>query len=246
MMESMTKSNNIVKKTDVSSINENTPTEETILLEDVVKLDVTGRRVINGLNLRVYSGEKVRISGGAGSGKTCLVRLISGMDSPDSGKVSVLGHPLYEMNADARAEFRSIHIGLVARYPAFLRRLTVLENVAMPLTLRGLPLSMREKYAKDQLKKLDLSYIAQSRSSQLTMYELQAAAIARALISQQEILLLDDMSADLSIKDKEKMGNLLKEIDKSRDYTILELISGENGILDADRKFNLAKGKVSI
>jgi ABC-type lipoprotein export system ATPase subunit len=246
MMESITKSNNIVKNTDVSSINENLLTEETILLEDVVKLDVTGRRVINGLSLRVYSGEKVRIAGGAGSGKTCLIRLISGMESPDSGKVSVLGHPLYEMNADTRAEFRSIHIGLVSRYPAFLRRLTVLENVAMPLTLRGVSLAEREKYARTQLKKLELLYIAQSRSSQLTMYELQAASVARALVSQPEILLLDDMSADLSIKDKEKMGDLLRGVHKSSGYTILELISGENSILDADRKFSLTKGKVSI
>ena len=246
MMESITKSNNIVKNTDVSSINENPLTEETILLEDVVKLDVTGRKVINGLSLRVYSGEKVRIAGGAGSGKTCLIRLISGMESPDSGKVSVLGHPLYEMNADAKAEFRSIHIGLVSRYPAFLRRLTVLENVAMPLTLRGVSLAEREKYARTQLKKLELLYIAQSRSSQLTMYELQAASVARALVSQPEILLLDDMSADLSIKDKEKMGDLLRGVHKSSGYTILELISGENSILDADRKFSLTKGKVSI
>ncbi len=245
-MESMTKPNNIVKKTDVFNLNVNALTEEAILLDDVIKLDMTGRRVINGLNLRVSEGEIVRITGGAGSGKTCLVRLISGMDSPDSGKVSVLGHPLYEMNADAKAEFRSIHIGLVSRYPAFLRRLTVLENVAMPLTLRGVSLAEREKYARTQLKKLELLYIAQSRSSQLTMYELQAASVARALVSQPEILLLDDMSADLSIKDKEKMGDLLRGVHKSSGYTILELISGENSILDADRKFSLTKGKVSI
>ena len=245
-MESMTKPNNIVKKTDVFNLNVNALTEEAILLDDVIKLDMTGRRVINGLNLRVSEGEIVRITGGAGSGKTCLIRLISGMESPDSGKVSVLGHPLYEMNADAKAEFRSIHIGLVSRYPAFLRRLTVLENVAMPLTLRGVSLAEREKYARTQLKELELLYIAQSRSSQLTMYELQAASVARALVSQPEILLLDDMSADLSIKDKEKMGDLLRGVHKSSGYTILELISGENSILDADRKFSLTKGKVSI
>ncbi|NLB41909.1 MAG: ATP-binding cassette domain-containing protein, partial [Clostridiales bacterium] len=149
-------------------------------------------------------------------------------------------------NADARAEFRGIHIGLVSRYPAFLRRLTVLENVAMPLTLRGVPLAVREKYARTQLKNLELLYIAQSRASQLTMYELQAAAIARALVSQPEILLLDDMSADLSIKDREKIGDLLREVHKSSGYTILELVSGINHVVDADRMFNLANGKVSI
>ncbi|HZK35251.1 MAG TPA: phosphate ABC transporter ATP-binding protein, partial [Bacillota bacterium] len=81
---------------------------------------------------------------------------------------------------------------------------------------------------------------------QLTMYELQAAGIARALASQPGILLLDDMSADLSIKDREKIGDLLREVHKSSGYTILELVSGINHVVDADRMFNLANGKVSI
>ncbi|MDD2502259.1 MAG: ATP-binding cassette domain-containing protein [Clostridia bacterium] len=103
------------------------------LRNTVVKLDMTGRRVINGLNLKVSRGEKIRITGGSGSGKTCLVRLISGMEPPDSGMVSVLGRLIFEMNGDARAEFRSINFGLVSRYPGFLRRLTVLDNAVFLL-----------------------------------------------------------------------------------------------------------------
>lgn len=220
--------------------------EEAILLEDVVKLDGNGRRVINGFSLRIFKGESVGLSGAAGSGKTCLTRLIAGMEPPDSGSITVMGKPIHRMTADAAAKFRNLHIGLVSQYPGFLRRLTVLENVAMPLTLRGVALSTREKAARERLQMLGLLYAAQTRPSQLSLLELQTAAIARALVHRPGILLLDDMEAELSQRDREKIADRLREIRKLEQVTIVALTSSKNSILDTDRMLHLADGKAYI
>ena len=117
---------------------------EIIRLENVIKMLAGNRRAINGVSLTIQAKERVAIHGASGSGKTTLARLIAGMERPSSGRVFVLDKAVHDMDADTAAVFRSRHIGLIARHPAFMENLTVLENVALPLMIRGIPPAQRE------------------------------------------------------------------------------------------------------
>ncbi len=217
---------------------------EIIRLENVIKMSPGGRRGINGVSLSVSKGERVAIHGAPGSGKTMLARLIAGMERPSSGKVFVLGKAMHQMDSDATAAFRSRHIGLLPRHPALMESLSVLENVTLPLAIRGIPLAQREKTAKEQLKTLGLAYTANARPSQLPALELQKASIARALTVQPQILLLDDTAADLSEKDAEQIKGILRALLKFGEYTILELLGTNSSLICSDSTLILNHGKI--
>jgi|GEM_PF-1770807 len=216
---------------------------EIIRMENVVKVYEGGCRAINGVSLRICKGERALITGAPGSGKTTLMRLIAGMDRPSDGEIHVLGQAVHEMDADTAADFRNRHMGLLGRFPAFMDRLTVLENVMMPLTLRGVPAAQRGKTAREQLKTLGLLYAGHARPQQLTVLEAKLASIARALIAQPEILLLDDMTAGLSGNDTDQITDTLRVLFQDREYTIIEFTGSAGGIIDADKTVILDHGK---
>lgn len=218
--------------------------KEIIRLEDVVKMLESGRRAVNGVSFSVSKGERVAIYGVPGSGKTTLARLIAGMERPSSGKVFVLEKAVHEMDADTAAAFRSLHIGLLQRHSAFMESLTVLENVAMPLTIQGIPSKQREKAAKKQLKTLGLVHTVNASPTQLSAMEAKLVSIARALIAQPQILLLDDAAADLPEKDVEQIKGILRALSQFGEWTFLEFSEEKNGLICADRMMNLEHGKI--
>lgn len=217
---------------------------EIIRLENVIKMSSDGRRAINGVSLSVSEGERVAICGAPGSGKTKLARLIAGMERPSSGKVLVLDKAVHDMDADTAAAFRSRHIGLLARHPAFMESLTVLENVALPLTIRGILLTQREKTAKELLKTLGLTYTVNARPTQLSPLEAKLVSIARSLITQPQIMLLDDAAADLPERDVIQIKGILHALSQFGECTILEFSGEKNGLICADRTMNLERGKI--
>lgn len=217
--------------------------EVVIRLENVVRLDADGRRVLNGVSLCVRKGERVRVLGAPGSGKTALARVIAGMERPNSGAVSVLEKPVHEMKDERAAAFRNRHIGCIPRVPAFWEGLTVLDNVTMPLTIQGVSVPKREKAGKDQLDALGLKYAAHAYPARLSPYELRLAAVARAIIAQPEILLLDEALAGLSGKEAQKLADTLAVLCKFDGYTLLSLTADCNDAIQPDRIIYLDHGK---
>jgi putative ABC transport system ATP-binding protein len=217
---------------------------EIIRLENVVKMMDDGRRAVNGVSLSVSKGDYMAVHGASGSGKTTLMRLIAGMERVSSGAIFVLGEALHEMDADAAAGFRNRYMGILNRNPAFMDGLTVLDNVALPLSIRGISLAQREKTAKEQLKTLGLQYAANARPSQLSALELQKASIARALTAHPQILLLDDTAAGLSEKDAEQIKGILRALSKFGEYTVIEFSETNSGLICSDSTLILTNGKI--
>jgi putative ABC transport system ATP-binding protein len=216
--------------------------DEIIRLKNVVIMFDSGIRAINDISLNIPAGECVGIYGAPGSGKTTLVRLIAGLDKPSAGQVYVLGEPVHEMEPDTAAEFRNRNIGILSRNPAFLDNLTVLENVAFPLMLRRESTAKRTNAAKEQLKILELNYAAYAHPPQLSPLEKHKAAIARALISQPKLLLLDDFASDIT--ETGEIAETLRTVCRCGDHTVVELTGASKGLIYTERYVILEHGKI--
>jgi ABC-type methionine transport system ATPase subunit len=130
------------------------------------------------------------------------------------------------------------------REPAFLQCLTVIENVAMPLVLRGIPVFQRNREAKEQLKALGLEYATHAYPSQLLAYEKRVASFAQALIAQPAILLVDDITAGLSEKETVQLTDLINDIGNSGGITIINFCTESDQNFIADKRFKLDHGKI--
>lgn len=212
-----------------------------IRLENVVKL-TEGRRVLCGVNLVVAEGECVTISGPPGSGKSMLARQIAGLDKPSAGKVWVLEKPLHTLNADAAAALRNRNIGLLTRNPAFVESLTVLENVAMPLILRGEASARARGKAREQLKAAGLQYAVQAYPPQLRPVEKHKAAVARVLTQHPKLVLLDDFAAGFSAE--AELVGMLRAVCRFGGYTVVELTGAAHGLVGANRTLRIEQGKI--
>ncbi len=175
--------------------------EEVIRLENVVKIYRTGDVVtygLRGVDLVVRKGEFIAIMGPSGSGKTTLLNIIGLLDKPTSGRVLICGEDVSRMSAKKLAYFRNRKIGFVFQQFNLINRLTVLENIELPLIARGIPRRQRIELAKKALLMAggDLSWL-HKKPNQLSGGQQQRVAIARAIVGSPEIILADEPTGNL-------------------------------------------------
>lgn len=218
--------------------------EEVIRLKDVVKITEDGRRVINGVSFSVMERECMTIRGASGSGKTALARMIAGLDKPSAGQIHVLGRPVHKMKSDDAAFFLNKNIGILSRNPAFIDNLTLYYNLAMALIIQGQTPSKWRIKVREQLNELGLLYAANAHPPQLTPLERHKAAVARALITNPKIILLDDFAADLSVADSEEIKATLYALCRYGTYTVVDLTGAGAGLICHNRTLTLDHGKL--
>jgi len=172
------------------------------------------------LDLIIYPGEAVAISGISGSGKTTLLNLIAGLDHPTSGEIRVLGQNLAELSEGKVTAFRAKSIGLVFQDPHLLPGLSAIENVA----LARLPWGRRSELmreAKKLLEALGLGQRLHHPPSRLSAGERQRVGLARALLGQPQILLADEPTGNLDAKTTEGLIALLSELREEMGITLV-------------------------
>lgn len=189
---------------------------EVIVLEDVVKVYRVGDIVtygLRGVSLKIYEGEFIAIMGPSGSGKTTLLNMIGLLDKPSSGRIYIDGVEVSKLSAKEIARVRNLKIGFVFQFFNLINRLTVLENIEMPLIPRGIPRPERVERAKEALLLAggDLSWLPK-KPLQLSGGQQQRVAIARAIVGNPSIILAD-----------EPTGNLDRASTKTVIQTFLEL-----------------------
>ncbi|RLG83632.1 MAG: ABC transporter ATP-binding protein [Thermoprotei archaeon] len=170
-------------------------------LIDVKKIYRVGEvvtRALNGANLKVYPGDFLAIMGPSGSGKTTLLNMIGLLDIPTSGKILVKGINVLRLSSKELAYLRNRVIGFVFQQFNLINRLTVLENIELPLIARGIPRKQRIPKVKEALIKAggDLSWL-KKKPNQLSGGQQQRVAIARALVGEPEIILADEPTGNL-------------------------------------------------
>lgn len=179
--------------------------------------DVT---VLKDISFDVKMGDFLIIYGPSGCGKSTLLHIILGLESPTRGQVQVLSYNLYSLSEDERADFRKRHIGMVYQQPNWIRALTVIENVAFPLTLLGEERISTLLKAEKLLKRLEMADWASYIPTELSSGQQQKVALARALISNPELIIADEPTGNLDFESGQELMRLLTELN-SQGKTIL-------------------------
>jgi len=218
--------------------------KEIIRLENVVKMYPWERRAVNDISLSVAGRQRVTVRGAPGSGKSVLMRLIAGMEKPSAGKIFVLDNAVHEMSADAAAAFRNRHIGVMQRDPGFIEQLSVTENVALPLTVRGVPVRIRNREARGLLKEIGLPGVVNALPAQLSVFEKMLAAAARMLIGRPQILLLDDIFAGLTERETVRLTDVINVFLGQGNYTMIFFCAEKSEKLYTDRTIRISGGKL--
>jgi len=178
-------------------------------------------RAVDDVTLSVRDKEFVALLGSSGSGKSTLLNLIAGLDRPSSGAIFAEGQNLAEMSSAELAHHRSHTVGMVFQAFNLLPRMTLEENVELPLRLAEVDRGERPARVKEAVERVRLAARLSHRPSELSGGEQQRAALARALVNRPTILLADEPTGNLDSATGEAILNLLREINESLGMTIL-------------------------
>ena len=179
-------------------------------------------QILQGLELSVSEGETIAIMGSSGSGKSTLLNLMGGLDTADEGEVIVAGQTLSGLNEDELASLRNHRLGFVYQFHHPLPEFTALENVAMPLILRGHSIVKAKAEAAPLLDCVGLSKRTDHRPSQLSGGERQRVAIARALVTRPACLLMDEPTGNLDSDNADQVLELILQM--NRDFRVAALL----------------------
>jgi lipoprotein-releasing system ATP-binding protein len=189
----------------------------TLTCEHVSKhFEEAGHRleVLRDVNLVVERGETLAIVGASGSGKTTLLQILGGLDLPTSGTVRIKGRSFAELPDNARGRLRNEALGFVYQFHHLLPEFSALENVAMPLMVRRLPVAEAEREARAFLERVGLGARLTHRPAQLSGGERQRAAVARALVTRPQLVLADEPTGNLDGANARGVLELMLELNR--------------------------------
>jgi putative ABC transport system ATP-binding protein len=223
------------------------PADLAVKVEDVYKAYVSGSVVtwaLRGVNLEVPRGSFIAIMGPSGSGKTTLLNIVGLLDRPTRGRVYIDGVDTSRLSDRELAEFRNRKIGFVFQSFNLINRLTVLENIELPLVARGLPRDLRVKLATEALLKAggDLSWLYK-RPNQLSGGQQQRVAIARAIVASPSILLADEPTGNLDTASAKTVVKTFRELNKLGQTIVMITHNPEVGHC-AERIYMVRDGRI--
>lgn len=198
--------------------------------------------ILSNIHLEIEKGQSIAVVGESGSGKSTLISLLAGLDTPTSGSIFVDGKSLTAMSEDGRAMMRNLLVGFVFQSFQLLQGLTALENVMLPLELRG------DKHAKDYavtlLNRVGLSKRISHTPRQLSGGEQQRVALARAFVTQPALLFADEPTGNLDSNTGEMVIELLFQLNQENNTTLILVTHDQQLANRCNRIIRLSAGRL--
>lgn len=222
--------------------------ESVIEARGLVKRFREGRdslEILSGIDLSLQAGNTVAVVGASGSGKSTLLNLLGGLDAPTEGTVRLGGEALEQLSEKARGRLRNHWLGFVYQFHHLLPEFTALENVAMPLLIRGSHTGTARQRARATLEQTGLGERLEHKPSALSGGERQRVAIARALVTRPHVMMVDEPTGNLDERTADQVQSLILELNREVGTALLAVTHDSGFAARCQRRLALHDGQLA-
>ena len=214
-----------------------------IQVKDLYKIYRMGEEkvyALNGVSFEIHRGEFCAITGPSGSGKSTLLNMLAGLEHPTKGEIVIAGKHIEKLNEKQLVTFRRERVGFIFQSYNLIGTMDAVENVALPLSFRGMPRAARIKWAKQYLKLVGLEKFM----TQMSGGQQQRVGIARALAMNPQIIFADEPTGNLDSKTTMEVLKLMQKVVREQKQTLVMVTHDNNLATYADRIFKIIDGKI--
>mgnify|MGYP000202292847 FL=1 len=221
--------------------------KKVIEVKDLYKLYKLGDsvvRALNGVSLEIYEGEFCAIVGTSGSGKSTMLNMLAGLEKPTKGEVIIDGQHIENLKEDQLVKFRREKVGFIFQSFQLLGSMNALENVALPLSFRGVPKAERLKRADQMLDLVKLKKHKKHLPNQMSGGQQQRVGVARALVVDPKIIFADEPTGNLDSRTSREVMALMQQVVRKQKKTLVMVTHDDHLAGYADRIFHIIDGKI--
>lgn len=201
-------------------------------------------KALDAVSIAFYAGEFAAVIGPSGSGKSTLLQLMGGLEEPTSGDIYLQGQPLSAISKRAMADFRRDHIGFIFQAYNLIPVLSAAENCEYIMLLQGVPAAERRRRVLDMLERVGLAGLSERRPHELSGGQQQRVAVARAMVSQPDIILADEPTANLDSKTGSDLLDMMERLNAEEGMTFVFSTHDPMIMARAKRLVSLKDGRI--